>query len=371
MNILKTEMSTVKEREIIIWLTSLNGVGPKTIMFLEQYFGSLSKFWDSNEGDMPLDVLPKKKRDCIKSIYNHKKNHFNFDYFDRLEKNKVSALVKGDWNFPKKLLDIPDPPCAIYYKGKLEEVDKSLAIVGPRKASYYGKWAAEKYSKEVARAGVCIISGLAKGIDAIAHTGAISSNQKTYAVLGNGLDRIYPKCNEKLYGQIEESGALISEYPLGMEPKASNFPQRNRIISGLSDAVFVVEAKQRSGTLITVDYALKQGKDVLALPGNVNSLYSQGTNKLLKEGAIMVTESKDILENLYGVYDSAEIEEDMPVLSKDEKCVYEILRNGPVHFDTIGYETDFDVPKINSILTLLEIKGIIMKLPRNIFQLRD
>lgn len=361
----------MNERDIIIWLTSLRGVGPQTILFLKQYFGSLDEFWYSNERDIPLNVLPKRKRDILRKIYSYKKNSINFDYFEKLENEGVSVVVNCDDNFPKKLRDIPQSPCVLYYKGNIQEVEKSLAIVGPRKASYYGRWAAEKYSKEIAKAGVCIVSGLAKGIDAIAHKGALESNQITYAVLGNGLDRIYPKCNEKLYSQIEESGALISEYPLGMEPKASNFPQRNRIISGLSDAVFVVEAKKKSGTLITVDYALKQGKDVLVLPGNVNSLYSQGTNQLIKEGAIMVTECKDILENLYGVFDSNPEDCKLPVLSESEKIVYNLLENGPIHFDAIGYETNFEASKLNSILTLLEIKGIIMRLPRNIFQLRN
>lgn len=204
--------------------------------------------------------------------------------------------MKSKW-YPDKLKNISDPPKVLFCLGNLELLNaKSIAIIGSRDYSAYGERATKEFSYNLAKNDICIVSGLAKGIDAFAHKGCLSAGGKTIAVLGNGLDIIYPKENEKLfYRIIENDGLVISEYPLGTKPKKQHFPARNRIISGLSDGVLVIEARKNSGTNITVDFALEQGKDVFVIPGNIYSKTSDGTNFLITEGAIPVLTYKDIL----------------------------------------------------------------------------
>ena len=205
--------------------------------------------------------------------------------------------MKSKW-YPDKLKNISDPPKVLFCLGNLELLNaKSIAIIGSRDYSAYGERATKEFSYNLAKNDICIVSGLAKGIDAFAHKGCLSAGGKTIAVLGNGLDIIYPKENEKLfYRIIENDGLVISEYPLGTKPKKQHFPARNRIISGLSDGVLVIEARKNSGTNITVDFALEQGKDVFVIPGNIYSKTSDGTNYLITEGAIPVLSYKDILK---------------------------------------------------------------------------
>lgn len=208
----------------------------------------------------------------------------------------VKIDMKSKW-YPDKLKNISGPPKVLFCLGNLELLNaKSIAIIGSRDYSAYGERATKEFSYNLAKNDICIVSGLAKGIDAFAHKGCLSAGGKTIAVLGNGLDIIYPKENEKLfYRIIENDGLVISEYPLGTKPKKQHFPARNRIISGLSDGVLVIEARKNSGTNITVDFALEQGKDVFVIPGNIYSKTSDGTNFLITEGAIPVLTYKDIL----------------------------------------------------------------------------
>lgn len=211
-------------------------------------------------------------------------------------------VIKVDINskyYPERLKNIGSPPKQLYCLGNLEllNYDKNIAIIGSRDCSYYGEKATKDFSFNLARENICIVSGLARGIDSFAHIGALNAKGKTIAVIGSGLDNIYPKENIKLVQSIVESGGLIiSEYPLGSLPLKQHFPARNRIISGLSDGVLVTEARKNSGTNITVDFALKQGKDVFVIPGNIYSKTSDGTNFMISEGAIPVTSYKDILK---------------------------------------------------------------------------
>ncbi|MBR6252799.1 MAG: DNA-processing protein DprA [Clostridia bacterium] len=209
----------------------------------------------------------------------------------------VIRINQSDAFYPVKLKEICDPPEEIYCVGDIRLLNEpSIAIVGARDASDYGRRISKKLSSDLSKRGVTIISGLAKGIDSCAHEGAYDKIGKTIAVLGCGIDIIYPKENEELYKNIIRSGGLIiSEFPLGTKPEKDNFPKRNRLISGLSNGVVVVEAKAKSGALITVDCALEQGKNVFAVPGNIGSIYSEGTNNLIKDGAIPVTSYEDIL----------------------------------------------------------------------------
>ena len=213
----------------------------------------------------------------------------------KINVSKIKKINQGDENYPEKLTHIYSRPQTLYVIGNEKLLNtKSIAIIGCRKASGYGLENAFKFGYELAKKDICIISGFARGVDTYSHKGAIYAKGKTIAVLGCGLDVVYPPENVELYKQIlMNGGAIITEYPLGSKPEKYHFPARNRIISGLSDGVLVVEAKERSGTLITVDYALEQGKNVYAIPGNITSQNSYGTNELIKEGAIPVTKIED------------------------------------------------------------------------------
>lgn len=213
----------------------------------------------------------------------------------KINVSKIKTINQGDENYPEKLTHIYSRPQTLYVLGNEKILNtKSIAIIGCRKASGYGLENAFKFGYELAKKDICIISGFARGVDTYSHKGAIYAKGKTIAVLGCGLDIVYPPENVELYKQIlMNGGAIITEYPLGSKPEKYHFPARNRIISGLSDGVLVVEAKERSGTLITVDYALEQGKNVYAIPGNITSQNSYGTNELIKEGAIPVTKIED------------------------------------------------------------------------------
>jgi DNA processing protein len=217
-----------------------------------------------------------------------------------MEKNGIDIINIFDPEYPQILKEIYDPPICLYIKGNKKILNSfALAIIGCRDSSVYGEKNAEKFAFELAKRKIVIVSGLAKGIDSCAHKGTVLAKEKTIAVIGNGLDFIYPSENTKLANEIiKNDGCIISEYPLGTKPEKQNFPARNRIISGISKGVLVVEAKEKSGTLITVDFALEQGRDVFALPGNINSLNSVGTNELIKQGASIVCNVEDVLQGL-------------------------------------------------------------------------
>ena len=214
-----------------------------------------------------------------------------------LDKSKIKTIKLEDSTYPEKLKEIYNPPKTIYLIGNEKLLNqKSIAIIGCRECTRYGAENAYKFGYELAKENICVISGFAKGIDTYSHKGAVSAKGKTIAVLGCGLDIIYPPENIELYKQILlQGGAIISEYPLGSKPEKHNFPERNRIISGLSSGVLVIEAKKKSGTMITVDFALEQGREVYAVPGNISSENSYGTNELIKEGATPVTSINDMI----------------------------------------------------------------------------
>lgn len=214
-----------------------------------------------------------------------------------LNKSKIKIIKIEDKDYPEKLKNIYNPPKELYVLGNEKILNETaIAIVGSRNCTKYGAQNAYKFAYEIAKRNICVISGLARGVDAYSHKGAVLAKGKTIAVLGCGLDVIYPSENFELYKKIVQAGGtIITEYPLGTKPKRYNFPERNRIISGLSEKILVIEAKERSGALITVDYALEQGKDVYAIPGNITSLNSVGPNELIKEGAFIVTNIQDIV----------------------------------------------------------------------------
>jgi DNA processing protein len=215
-----------------------------------------------------------------------------------INKNNITVITDRDESYPENLFNIYDRPPLLYIKGNLQKEDINIAIVGSRLASTYGKFITERISRELAMKGITIVSGMARGIDSAAHRGAIAAQGRTVAVLGCGLDIIYPPENKNLFSDIVQNGAVISEYPPQTQPLSAHFPARNRIISGISYGVVVVEAGEKSGSLITARLALEQGREVFAVPGSIDSVGSRGTNKLIKQGAKLIENIDDILEDI-------------------------------------------------------------------------
>ena len=268
--------------------------------------------------------------------------------------------------YPSKLKEIKNPPKKLFLRGNLELLENnSIAIVGSRECTSYGFYKAYEFAKEVSKEEICVISGLAEGVDTAAHLGAMHQKGKTIAVLGTGLNKIYPKENEILAKSIIKNGGLIiSEYGLYEERKSENFPKRNRIMSGLSDAILVIEARKKSGTLITARYAKEQGKKVFALPGNTDLINSSGTNELIKNGAILTTDVKDILDKFTIQNKEENKKEEVNV---EYKKVYDVIGKIPIHINEICKKTNSPMAEVNQIITMLEIEGLIKSLPNNQF----
>ncbi|MCD6574433.1 DNA-processing protein DprA [Candidatus Aerophobetes bacterium] len=288
--------------------------------------------------------------------------------FKLIQELNIKLITFEDSFYPPNLKTIFDPPFLIYLRGELKREDeKAVALVGTRRATNYGKIVAKRLARELARAGLTVVSGMARGIDTYAHEGALEEGGRTIAVLGCGVDIVYPPENRSLMEEIIKQGAVISEFSLGTRPFARNFPRRNRIISGLSMGVVVVEAPLKSGALITADFALEQGREVFAVPGAITSPYSRGNNRLIKEGAKVVEDVSDILEEL-GISLVKKDETLMDYqLSFEEKAVFDGLTSSPIHIDDIVEKSGFSAAKVADILTRLQLKGIVKELPGKLF----
>ena len=290
-----------------------------------------------------------------------------------LEKTGGKVVTLKDGDYPTRLKDIYDPPALLYLRGELRIEDElAVAIVGSRKTSAYGREVTEKIGEDLARHGVTVVSGMARGIDSVAHKGALQGGGRTIAVLGCGVDVIYPPENRNLFYQIIERGAILSEFPMGSPPEGGHFPRRNRIISGLSIGVVIVQASAESGSLITAGYALEQGREVFAVPGNVGAEGSRGTNQLIKEGAKLVESSEDILEEILPQWrrEGATAQKGDPAvlsLTEPEKTLYGLLGETPSHIDAIIRESRLDPGRVSSLLLNLELKGLISQWPGKCF----
>ncbi|NLM51457.1 MAG: DNA-protecting protein DprA [Firmicutes bacterium] len=353
-------------KDLPYWL-ALNCVsvlGARRIGRLLHYCqGDAQAAFNLSENDLLEAGLPPK---VVNIFITERKNIDPFRELKRCQSLGINVLTLKDENYPELLKVIHDPPPVLYYRGRLAVLNSiAVAVVGSRKATAYGKATAEKISGDLARAGVVIVSGMARGIDTSAHLGALKGQGQTVAVLGCGLDICYPPENKSLREKIVQSGAIVSEFPLGTPPKPAHFPRRNRILSGLSQAVVVVEAAQKSGALITADCALEQGRDVFAVPGSINSPYSKGCHKLLKEGAAVAENADDILQAL-GLQPARKAE-DPGEISEQAAAVLAKLEYEPVHFDTIVTACGLSAAELAIVLIELELKGMIKKMPGNFF----
>jgi len=291
---------------------------------------------------------------------------------DKAAKAGASIVTYADSEYPPNLKDIHDPPPYLYVRGNLMAEDKvSVAVVGSRLATTYGRQITRRIARDLAGKGVTIVSGGARGIDTEAHRGALAAKGRTIAVLGCGIDVVYPSENAELFGLIAGGGAVVTEYPMGAPPEPNNFPPRNRIISGISIGVVVIEAAGDSGSLITASYSLEQGREVYAVPGSVVSPTSRGTNSLIKRGAKLVEGSQDILIDLFPALKGylREMEaEDSPVPSMDynldpeEKTLFECISCNPVHIDTLVSKSGLGAATALSLLLGMELKGAVRQL---------
>ena len=319
----------------------------KSNISYEELLFNFSKY-EKNFKKSTINKLLNYRSDLLDRLYNH------------CNKNSIDIVTYLDEDYPKNLLSIIDFPRVIYIKGKLIEEDKySIGIVGSRKHTEYGDVVVNNIVDYLSDYNITIVSGMAYGVDAISHKRALKNKMRTIAVLGCGVDVIYPKANENLYNEIENYGAILSEYPPLTPPNAFRFPERNRIISGLSIGIIVVEAMLKSGSLITARIGAEQGREVFAVPGPINSLYSQGTNKLIKDGAILLSEGKDIIDtfpNIPKVINN--ISSDMDLTDQEQKVLNEI-RNGVNDINIISKNLSEDISYINSIVTILELKELL------------
>lgn len=346
------------------WLgfSLISGIGPRRLTTLLNWFGDLPSAWRAGESQLQESGLEPQPRSNLIRM----RAQIDLDAeWERVQQAGVQLLTLVDDAYPPSLKTLADPPVVLYVKGTLLPVDQNaLSVVGTRKATHYGLEAAYKLSGALAKQGVTIVSGLAQGIDTAAHRGALSAGGRTIAVLGSGIDQIYPADNRDLANEITHSGALISEFPLGTAPEGRNFPRRNRVISGIALGVLVVEAPERSGALITADIAAEQGREVFAIPGNIFSPASRETNRLIQQGAKLVMSADDILDELsisYTRVEAKHITEAIVPASGTEAQILNILSVDPLHVDDIARTCGLPIAQVTSTLTILELKGLARK----------
>jgi DNA processing protein len=350
----------VNEKELKHWVSfsRMPGIGRVKISQLLERFTTLENAWKASAGDLKKSGLDSK---TVENIINLRIRIDPDEELDNLKKYKIKAITCDSPAYPQRLKEIYDYPPVLYIRGNLLSEDEScLAVVGTRRATVYGRQVTEEIVTDLARNGITIVSGLARGIDSIAHRAALEVGARTIAVFACGLDIVYPAENAKLAREILERGTLISEYPLGTKPKADNFPRRNRIMSGLSLGVLVIEAGESSGALITANQALEQNREVFAVPGSILSPASRGTNHLIQEGAKLVRNYIDILEelNLTIMAQQLEMKELLPV-DETESLLLKQLSREPTHIDDICRHSGLTAASVSSMLTMMELKGMV------------
>ena len=357
----------INDDHLALWaLSKISGIGSARINALIKQFGSPVDIFSSSKSELEKSkIVNKNQIDAIKNIKDFSK--FENELKDSIPPDADFMTIIDD-KYPSRLKNISDPPPYFYYKGDIEHLEGPvLGVVGTRMPSEYGKTITANIVSELSAKGVAVVSGLAYGIDSVAHKAALKSGGKTTAVFGSSLDIISPSANRKLAENINESGCLISEFPKGTAPAPYNFPVRNRIISGLAEGVLVVESREKSGALITARMALEQDRDIFAIPGNINSPASVGPNKLIKDGAIPVTCVDDIFAGLRWHIPNrpeSDIKNEIK-LSKEENKLFSELSLNPIHLDELSRKVDINPSKIHEVLLNLELKGYILRKPGN------
>ena len=349
-----------------ILLSMVEGLGPKWLATLTTAFGSPQGVWYASEAK--IKTIPRIPRKVVADLIRKRDTLVPDQVLAELQRAGIKFFFSDDPVYPPLLKEIYDPPKVLYIKGDSALFQlPMIAVVGARKASPYGLAVAEKIGRELAEAGICVVSGMARGIDSAAHKGALSVNGPTVAVLGCGVDVVYPAENRRLMSELADRGLVISEFPPGTGPAAGNFPVRNRIISGLSKGVVIIEAAEKSGSLITADCALEQCRDVFAVPGQITNPLNKGAHRLIKQGDKLVEDVSDILDEL-GMYSNS-ADRCIPTnycqvdLTVEEKTLYNVISDEPVCSESLIEQTGLDPAKVMSMLLVMELKGLIRQLP--------
>lgn len=365
----------MEEYKYRLWIASISNLKTKQISAILEYFGSPREaYFASNQAienmikACRIEGCRFTDRDFQALIVNRDMDVIN-KKMEYIMKHGIKFVTILDDHYPNKLRYIYDPPFILYYKGEqLSDNKKVISIVGARECSLYGMDTAKYLASILAKEDIVIISGLARGIDSYAHMGALSVDGVTYGIMGCGIDLCYPVENINLYMDIQKKGGIISEYGPGVKPLAYHFPMRNRIISALSDGILVIEAKEKSGSLITVDMGLDQGKNIYAVPGRINDRLSSGCNNLIKMGAKLVTSPKDILEDLLEyVSEDAHQLELTGILHHDEQAIYDLISSSPRHIEELLDITAFDIGNLTETLLSLELKDMIKQPMKNYY----
>lgn len=351
-------MSDLKYR---VGFNKIPGIGRVRFSQLEAFFGDLEAAWRASPADLRAAGLDRR---AVENVVAARPTISVDAEMDKLQRHGIRALSWNDAAYPARLKEVYDVPPLIFVRGTLEPSDEwAIAVVGTRQSTVYGRQVAERLVEELVNNRITIVSGLARGIDSIAHRTALESGGRTIAVFACGLDLVYPAENTKLAQAIMDRGALISEYPLGTRPKGDNFFRRNRILSGLSLGVLVVEAGKRSGALITAHLALEQNREVFAVPGSILSPASRGTNSLIQYGAKLVTQAQDVLEelNLTMIPRQMEMRALLPA-NETESQLLSYLSHEPTHIDEVCRQSSLPVSTVSSNLAMMELKGMVRQM---------
>ncbi len=364
----------------LLVLSQIPNIGPNRLRALVSHFDDTSNIVAASAREIShIDGFSKKLASEILAFFKGEKldeaRKYAEQQLSKLNKYEGNIISFWDKQFPDALKRIDDPPVMLFMKGMFDELDcYAIAIVGTRVPSTYGAMMAEKFSEELTKVGITIVSGLARGIDTIVHTTTLKTGGRTLAVIGSGLDVIYPPENKKLYERIPEQGAVVSEFPMGTKPNAENFPRRNRIISGLSLGTLVIETDIKGGAMITAAMALNQNREVFAIPGNLDSKRSKGSNTLIKNGQAKLVESvDDILTELSSKLrpllkkTDKHIEKPAVSLTLFEQTVFHALADEPTHIDLITQKAGMSISDVLVNLLSLEFKGVVKQLPGKMF----
>jgi len=336
----------------------VRGIGPARLRRLLDHFGDAATAWNAPAGELQGVGLDRRSLENLLTV----RRQVDLEQqLRRAEQAGVRVLTWETPGYPRNLLNIAAPPPVLFVKGAFSDADEwAVALVGTRRATAYGREVARDLAAGLAASGVTVVSGLARGIDAVAHRAAVDAGGRTIGVLGCGADVVYPPEHRDLMTAIAQTGAVVSDYPLGTAPDAVNFPPRNRIISGLSKLVVVVEADEDSGALITSDFAAEQGRDVFAVPGNINQRSSRGTNRLIQQGAPPVLAVADVLEalNLTRSHEQKAVRAAAPA-DATERRLLEQLAAGPAHVDDLAADLVLPISQVSSALAMMELKGLV------------
>jgi len=343
-----------------VGFNKIRGIGSVRIRKLLDYFGDLHSAWCASESELLQGGLGRKTAAEFISI----RDHINLNQeLERIQKLGIQIITIDDKEYPQRLKTIDQPPPVLYVRGSFQEMDDTaVAIVGTRHKTAYGSQVTTDLSIFLAQNGITVISGLARGIDSIAHEAALDAGGRTIAVLGSGVDVIYPPEHRELAKRIIANGALISDYYPGTKPEANNFPPRNRIISGLGLAVVIIEAGESSGALITAEFAVNQGREVFAVPGPIYAPRSKGTNRLIRDGALPLIDFSELLEAL-NLDQITEYRYAKKIIPQDEieLVLLDTLKNEPLHINEIKATTGLSMEKVSATLVMMELKGMIKK----------